>query len=257
MIGRKLECDPLLGIIEVDGATYRKLEDSRELLKNVSLRPMKGKNKLYIIDEAHNLTSDAQDRWLKTLEDPPDNVYFVFCTTEYNKLKPAIRSRGAVYKVATLNYEEMKILLKRVCKKEKIVLSKKIRKEIYELSEGVPRDALIFLEQIKHVKDDNEAMEILSNQALSENSPEIAELSKALLKFNWKEAQKITKELMQDQEPETIRRAVLGYLTAVLFNYKTPVDNRILFAAECFEDNFFNSGKAGLRLAVYRACLKG
>ncbi|MDF1745227.1 MAG: DNA polymerase III subunit gamma/tau, partial [Gimesia sp.] len=80
-------------VLEIDGASNRGIDDIRSLRANVNVRSMRSQYKIYIIDEVHMLTKEAFNALLKTLEEPPPNVKFIFCTTEPNKLPDTILSR--------------------------------------------------------------------------------------------------------------------------------------------------------------------
>ncbi len=80
-------------VLEIDGASNRRIDDIRLLRSNVGVKPMRAKYKVYIIDEVHMLTNEAFNALLKTLEEPPPNVKFIFCTTEPNKVPETILSR--------------------------------------------------------------------------------------------------------------------------------------------------------------------
>ena len=82
-----------IDVIEMDAASNRGIDDMREIRDRVAMRPAQGRRKVYIIDEAHMLTKEASNAVLKTLEEPPDHVVFVLCTTEMQAMLPTIRSR--------------------------------------------------------------------------------------------------------------------------------------------------------------------
>ena len=82
-----------IDVIEMDAASHRGIDDIREIRDRVALRPARGRMKVYIVDEAHMLTKEASNAVLKTLEEPPDHVVFVLCTTELQAMLPTIRSR--------------------------------------------------------------------------------------------------------------------------------------------------------------------
>ena len=81
----------------MDAASHGKVDDVRDLVASIKFPPMEGRYKVYIIDEAHQLSRDAMDAFLKTLEEPPDRVVFVLATTELDKLPITIASRCQVY----------------------------------------------------------------------------------------------------------------------------------------------------------------
>ena len=82
-----------IDVIEMDAASHRGIDDIREIRDKVVLRPVLGRYKIYIVDEAHMLTKEASNAVLKTLEEPPDHAIFVLCTTEMQAMLPTIRSR--------------------------------------------------------------------------------------------------------------------------------------------------------------------
>src|SRR5579864_152351 len=82
-----------LDVVEIDGATYRKIDDARAIIENLSYRPARDRFKIYIIDEAHQLTDQAFNALLKTLEEPPAHVKFILATTEPQKMPETILSR--------------------------------------------------------------------------------------------------------------------------------------------------------------------
>src|SRR5712692_10829415 len=82
-----------LDVVEIDGATYRKIDDARLIIENLSYRPARDRFKIYIIDEAHQLTDQAFNALLKTLEEPPAHVKFILATTEAQKMPETILSR--------------------------------------------------------------------------------------------------------------------------------------------------------------------
>jgi DNA polymerase-3 subunit gamma/tau len=82
-----------IDVIEMDAASHRGIDDIREIRDRVGLRPARSRKKVYIVDEAHMLTKEASNAVLKTLEEPPDHIVFVLCTTEMQAMLPTIRSR--------------------------------------------------------------------------------------------------------------------------------------------------------------------
>ena len=89
--------DYTFNIFELDAASNRKIDDIRDLLEKVKIPPQIGKYKVYIIDEVHMLTKEAENAFLKTLEEPPPHIVFILATTEKNKILPTILSRCQIY----------------------------------------------------------------------------------------------------------------------------------------------------------------
>lgn len=135
-------------VIEIDAASNRSIDDVRQLRENVKYRPSRDRYKIYIIDEAHQLTDDAWDALLKTLEEPPDHVVFIFATTERHKLKPTILSRCQNFSFRTLSYHEIYRSLEQICAQEKIQITPAALSMLSRSAEGSIRDAQSLLDQV-------------------------------------------------------------------------------------------------------------
>src|SRR5581483_6375074 len=103
-----------IDVIEMDAASHRGIDDIREIRDKVAMRPARGRRKVYIIDEAHMLTKEASNAVLKTLEEPPDHVVFVLCTTELEAMLPTIRSRCQRFVFARPTLPEISSVLERI-----------------------------------------------------------------------------------------------------------------------------------------------
>lgn len=240
-------------VTEADAASNRGIDAARQLRAEMNYKPLQGKRKGYIIDECHSLTKEAQEAWLKVLEEPPDHAFFVFCTTELQKVMPTIRSRAARYQVGPLTKREMLNLLSRVSLEEELELHPSIVEAITDASGRVPRDALILLEQVKDFESKKEALTFLDAYT-GEESADVRKLCQLMLrKQGWKDAQTILKGLDKDAGENT-RRAILGYLQKVALDSKQP-NPRVASLLELFMDNVYDSGKAGLVGLVMRSYL--
>src|SRR6202521_1841762 len=109
-----------LDVVEIDGATYRKIDDARTIIENLSSRPARDRFKIYIIDEAHQLTDQAFNALLKTLEEPPPHVKFILATTEPQKMPETILSRLQRYDFRRIPYTTIVARLTDLCGREKI-----------------------------------------------------------------------------------------------------------------------------------------
>src|SRR6187551_689208 len=112
-----------LDVIEIDGASNNSVEDVRQLRENVRYAPAKGRYKIYLIDEVHMLSSAAFNALLKTLEEPPGHVKFIFATTEAHKLPDTILSRCQRHNFRRIPAERMLARLKQIAAEEKAGLS--------------------------------------------------------------------------------------------------------------------------------------
>ena len=135
-------------VIEIDAASNRGIENIRELRENVNYVPAKCRYKIYIIDEAHMLTLESFNALLKTLEEPPPYVKFIFATTDPHKIPPTIISRCQRYDFLRISIKKMADFLETVVKKEKLELSRKAIEMICRNSVGGMRDALTAIDQI-------------------------------------------------------------------------------------------------------------
>jgi DNA polymerase III subunit gamma/tau len=137
-----------LDVLEIDGASNNSVDQVRELRDNVRFAPVRGKYKIYIIDEVHMLTSQAFNALLKTLEEPPAHVIFVFATTEPNKVLPTILSRCQRFDLRRIPTRVIARQLESIAKREGVSLSIGAAEAIAIASEGGLRDAESMLDQL-------------------------------------------------------------------------------------------------------------
>jgi len=137
-----------LDVVELDAASHRGVDEVRAVRDAVKLAPAKARNKVYIIDEAHMLTTEASNALLKTLEEPPEHVYFILATTNPEKLVDTIRSRTTNIPFGKAVTLEVLRSLKRVVNGEKINIVDKSLETIAKHADGSFRDAAKVLEQL-------------------------------------------------------------------------------------------------------------
>jgi DNA polymerase-3 subunit gamma/tau len=148
-------CDPCLetaagtsvDVIEIDGASNRGIEHIRELRETVKYAPVGGKYKVYVIDEVHMLTNEAFNALLKTLEEPPPHVIFIFATTEPQKIPATIHSRCQRYGFKRIALTEIATKLREITDKEGIKVSDQGLNLIARAAEGSMRDSQSLLDQ--------------------------------------------------------------------------------------------------------------
>jgi len=145
-----------IDVLEIDGASNRGIDEIRDLRERVKLAPSAAKKKIYIIDEVHMLTTEAFNALLKTIEEPPSHVVFIFCTTEPQKVPATIASRcfHIIFTLAT--DDELVHSLERIATKEHIAVQKDALKTIAHLAEGGFRDAAKILEEMVTLSPDRE-----------------------------------------------------------------------------------------------------
>ena len=137
-----------IDLIEIDAASNRGIDDIRDLKDKIRLAPTMGKNKVYIIDEVHMLTTEAFNALLKTLEEPPKKTTFILCTTEEHKIPATIKSRCQVLKLRRPSVSQITTVLKNISKNENIEISDDDLSKIAEASMGDYRGASVLLEQV-------------------------------------------------------------------------------------------------------------
>lgn len=135
-------------VIEIDGASNSSVDDIRELRENVGYTSMGGKYRIFIIDEVHMLSKSAFNALLKTLEEPPKNVIFIFATTEPQKVPETIQSRCQRYDFRRISTEQILAQLEKICTQEEITYEKSGLELIARRADGSMRDALSLLDQV-------------------------------------------------------------------------------------------------------------
>jgi DNA polymerase-3 subunit gamma/tau len=140
-------------VLEIDGASNRGIDEIRTLRENVKFAPSYGRYKIYIVDEVHMLTMEAFNALLKTLEEPPAHVKFIFATTTPNKVPDTILSRCQRFDFKRIPLSTTVELLNDVCKKEKLSIEQDALYAIAKASQGGLRDALSILDQISALND--------------------------------------------------------------------------------------------------------
>ena len=142
-----------LDVLEIDGASNRGIDEIRNLRENVKFRPTSGKFKIYIIDEVHMLTQEAFNALLKTLEEPPEHVKFIFATTEPHRVPPTIISRCQRFDFRRIPTKTIDETLKAVAKKEKLKVEEDALFTIAKAAEGSMRDGESILDQMASYSD--------------------------------------------------------------------------------------------------------
>lgn len=137
-----------LDVIEIDGASNRGIDEIRALRENVKFSPSCGKYKVYIIDEVHQITSDGFNALLKTLEEPPEFVKFIFATTHPQKVIPTIISRCQRMDFRRITVIEIISQLEKIVRQENISIDKEVLFAIAKSSDGSLRDAESILDQL-------------------------------------------------------------------------------------------------------------
>ena len=160
-----------MDVIEIDGASNRGIDEIRNLRETVKYAPSKGSYKIYIIDEVHMLTTEAFNALLKTLEEPPSHVKFIFATTEPHKLLATILSRCQRFDFRRIPIKDIVAKLKQVVKEERLNVDEDVFLYIAKSADGSMRDAESVLDQVSsfskgkvHLKDVVESLGLIEEE---------------------------------------------------------------------------------------------
>lgn len=152
---RALANDLKAEMIELDAAANNSVDNAREILEYVGRRALTGSYKIVILDECHLLSRSAWNVLLKTVEEPPKKVVFIFCTTEYKALPQTILGRAQLFKFYPLSSEELEALYRRVSEAEGFKLSEEVLNGIISRSKNQARDFLKLLQKVVDSKVDD------------------------------------------------------------------------------------------------------
>jgi DNA polymerase III subunit gamma/tau len=136
-----------IDVIEIDAASNRGINEMRELRESVRFRPARDRYKVFIIDEAHQITSEAFNALLKTLEEPPEWVVFILCTTEAHKIPATIQSRCQQFSFRSVDFAELMTRLEWIAGQEGIAADAEVLGVLAQAGEGSVRDSLSALDQ--------------------------------------------------------------------------------------------------------------
>ena len=256
-----------IDLIEIDAASRTKVEDTRELLDNVPYAPTQGRFKVYLIDEVHMLSTHSFNALLKTLEEPPEHVKFLFATTDPQKLPITVISRCLQFTLRPLAVDEITEHLGNILTKESIQADQDAIWQIAESAQGSLRDALSLTDQaiaygqgaIQHqdVKDMLGLIDrtIIYDLILAIHQNQKARVSELLLQFR---QQALDVSLVLDQLISTLHElALLQYLPDLSLKYSAEINQKImqlsaLISAQALQLYYQIAckGRADLQLAV-------
>jgi DNA polymerase-3 subunit gamma/tau len=137
-----------LDVVELDAASHGGVDDTRELRDRAFYAPVQARYRVFIIDEAHMVTTAGFNALLKIVEEPPEHLIFIFATTEPEKVLPTIRSRTHHYPFRLLPPKTMRALIGRICEQERVVVDDAVYPLVIRAGGGSPRDTLSVLDQL-------------------------------------------------------------------------------------------------------------
>jgi DNA polymerase III subunit gamma/tau len=235
-------------INETNAADLRGIDNIRDIIMKTGYRPIESPCRVWIIDECHKITKEGQNAFLKILEEPPKYVYFILCSTDPQDIIGTIKSRCSQFQVSPLTDPQMYGLLRRVVREEIASVEKEVYDQIVQDSQGLPRSALNILEQVLATEPDKRLA--VAKRVAAEQTESVA-LCRALIDGKgWKTIRGIIDGL-KEQNPETIRRHVLGYCQAVLLNPKTEQNDLAFLIMQEFSQNTYDNGFKQIVFACY------
>jgi len=237
---------------ELNCADFRGIDMVREIRSRMSLAPVSGSCRIWLIDEAHQMTSQSQNAFLKILEDTPDHVFFFLCTTNPTKLIPTVRNRCTHIQLKNIPSKDLLKLLQVTVKREKEDVDTEVLEKIVEVSDGSARRCLVYLDQVLNLDDKDEMLNCLKDVTQEGVAIEIA---RGLMRGDrWEKIAGTLKTV--EEEPESLRRMVLGYCTSVMLGGSSKEQKATAFnIMQAFRDHFYDSGKAGLVAACYEVLI--
>lgn len=219
-------------------------QSAKEIEDSALYPPFESDVKVFLLDECQESSSYFQNSILKILEEPPNWVYFIFCTTDPDKLKETIRGRCRHFKLVRLTQDEVITALKRIVRLEGVKVKSSLLREIaYEVN-GDCRSAIEMLATAFDVPE--------FGDVLAKRRKEIESLAYALYKqMGWKKISKILNELEGDIE--YTRRGILNYMERILLSKRDDWASDIMME---MSDSFKNEGRAGLTNACYNCVFR-
>jgi len=182
-----------LDIIEIDGASNRRIDEIRTLRESVKYAPTKGKFKIYIIDEVHMLTTESFNALLKTLEEPPEHVVFIFATTDVHKVPLTIISRCQRFDFRRIEMATIKKLLKEIADAENIKIDDIALTLIAKKADGALRDAQSLFDQVISFSSGNVQSDVISKMLNIIDEDIYFKISDSIIDKNFQTAFDITK----------------------------------------------------------------
>lgn len=240
-----------LDLIEIDAASHRGIDEIRELREGIKFSPTKEKYKVFILDEAHQLSKDAVNALLKTLEEPPPHAIFILATTEVHKMLPTIISRCQRFDFRKLKLPEIEQRMSYICKKEGVKIDKAALELIALNSGGAVRDAESLLDQVLTFAYTANSEEIKAEKVrdilgIADNSL-ISQFLEYVQNNNPAEALKFLNQIMEKGfDPQEFVRALVRYLRRLLILEINPKDENpiILGLTEEEKESFKKQAKS-------------
>lgn len=243
----KLECSDS-DYYELNIADVRGIDTIRDIRAKMSLSPMGGSCRIWVLDEIASATRESMEALLKILEDTPSHVYFFLCTMSPERLPQAIITRCKHVELNTVGEEDLVDLCVSIAQKEGVTLPDSVALQIAQNSSGSPRMALGILEGVLWLADEEEQLEAISKSSIKTQGESLAKLLMNE-KCTWPEVAKFLKET--NEQPESLRIQVLGYANVILLGKRGNSQQRAYRVISAMRFNFYDSKQAGLSAACW------
>jgi DNA polymerase III subunit gamma/tau len=243
IVAKMLGCD-YQNILEIDAASFGKVEDIRELVARLDYATF-GTNplKYIIVDECHACSRSAWQAFLKTIEEPPPHVYFAFCTTEADKVPDTIKTRCHTYNLRDVSIDDLTELVNVVAEAEEIKLVDKAVTVIAQAAQGSPRRALTYLSKCRGCISIEDVRSVLEEPDEEGEVIELCRLLVGKVQPTWKNTMRIVNSL-QAQNPESIRLIIMNYMAKVAMNARSDADAlKVLNVMNAFSRPYNSSEK--------------
>lgn len=249
ILRQKLKCSDN-DFLEINASENTGIDFVRSLKQKIGMAPISGPCRIFMFDECHQFSANAQDGLLKILEDTPEHVYFFLCTTDPQKLKKTVVTRCTEVKVQSLQAKDAFVLVDQIAEKEGTSISEDVKEALFDACEGSARKLLVLLHSVIGLSSENAQIDAIAQS--SGTSSASTDLAKALLKArNFTEVAPVLKALRAaSEDAEKVRRGVLGYHTAILLN--SPGNTKCARVIDLFSDNTYDCGFPGIVRMVYQ-----
>lgn len=259
IIDKELGCHDI-EFFELDTANTRGIDTIREVIESSLYVPTMGKVKVYLFDEAHQITGAAAEALLKLAEKPPRYVYLIFCTTNPEDMLGPLKKRCQIFSLNPLDEDTMRALVLHVLQEEKAELSPEILELLIKASDGIPRAALMLLQKIISL-DKGEQERVLLDASLEVTSRNgirdlcrilVSEPSRTEQNTNWEDIRKILNRL--NSPAEEIRKVIMEYMADFLLQATSEAEReKAIRIIDDFSKGSRNFDKASLVKICYQA----
>ena len=217
-----------LDVTEIDAASNGGVDDARDLVRTVGFAPIRGRYRVIIIDECHNLTKPAQDALLKCIEEPPAHIVFILCTTEAHKVLATITSRCQVYTFNAIGVQTIQAHLKQIAVAEQIAITDDGITAIARLCAGGLRDGLQLLSKAALLGQEADAAQIYELAGIA-SEPQLLGILEAIRRQDVLGLLQATRSLLDaGKSPKAVHATLLGIYRDLLILWNAPDQTALL-----------------------------